>query len=397
MENVTLMSTSAKTPIFTLDEFRRRLDAIQTEMRSRGVELLLLDQPEMIFHFVGYAMSEGYHQFCAIPQQGDPVVVLRTVDEGTCREFAYVDDGNIVGFRDWDDPLSVLTKTLSARGMRANRIGIDRNSYSLTLRRFDALQEAFQEASFVDFSEFLIAFRAGKSHEEVEMLRRSSRIADEAIEALLQEIQPGHSARDCIALASKHVIRLGGDLGVIGVVTRAIDEMKMHAIVDDVPLCAGSLLHLELIPQFQGYSSRIMRPVSFGPASREITEIAETIVAIQDGQFEAMRPGAKAGDVDAIVRDGLLKAGLKKEYRNISGYSLGYYQQFTSRSSDFTYTFRPGDNWTLVENMVFHMYTVAKGLAFSETVVVTPDGGVRLTQTPRNLLVVPIGAEPAAG
>ncbi|MER9275448.1 hypothetical protein [Mesorhizobium sp. M0643] len=48
----------------------------------------------------------------------------------------------------------------------------------------------------------------------------------------------------------------------------------MHAIVDDVPLGEGSLLHLKLIPQYQGYSSRIMRPVYFGVAPREITEIA---------------------------------------------------------------------------------------------------------------------------
>ena len=59
------------------------------------------------------------------------------------------------------------------------------------------------------------------------------------------------------------------------------------------------------------------------------------------------------------------------------------------RSSDFSYAFRPNDRWQLRENMVFHMYTVGKGLAFSETVVVTEDGGKRLTQTPRRLLSVP--------
>jgi Xaa-Pro aminopeptidase len=80
----------------------------------------------------------------------------------------------------------------------------------------------------------------------------------------------------------------------------------------------------------------------------------------------------------------------KIRYRNISGYSLGYYQHFTCRSSDFSYTFRPNDRWKLRENMVLHMYTVGKGLAFNETVVVTEDGGERLTRTPRKLLSVPM-------
>ncbi|NEI73686.1 M24 family metallopeptidase [Rhizobium lusitanum] len=379
-----------KTPIFSQSEFDRRRDAIQQEMQRRNVSLVLLDQPETIFHFIGYAMSEGYHQFCAVPARGNPLMVLRSVDEGTCKEFSYLPDENIVGFQDWESPTETLLAALRKKRLDVNSIGIDRNSYNLTLLRFEALQVTFGEASFTDFSDFLIAFRSEKSPEELEFLQRSSTIADDAIAELLKEIRSGFSARECVAIASKHTIRLGGDLGIVGVVTRAIDDTKMHALVDDVPLEEGALLHVELIPQFQGYSSRIMRPVYFGDAPAHLSQTADDIVSIQDRQFSAMRPGVEACEVDAIVRDGMLKAGLKDSYRNISGYSLGYYQHFTCRSSDFSYTFRPNARWRLRENMVFHMYTVGKGLAFSETVVVTKEGGKRLTQTPRRLLSVPM-------
>ncbi|WP_149903484.1 Xaa-Pro peptidase family protein [Mesorhizobium sp. SARCC-RB16n] len=379
-----------KTPVFSQEEFDRRKHAIQSEMKRRDVSLVLLDQPETVSHFVGYAMSEGYHQFCAIPAEDDPIMVLRSVDEGTCQEFSYLPSENIFGFQDWESPTETLLAALRGKRLDPSRIGIDRNSYNLTLLRFDALKAALSAASFTDFSDFLTELRSEKSSEELELLKRSSKIADDSIVELLKEIRSGFSARECVAIASRHVIRLGGDLGIVGVVTRAIDDTKMHAIVDDVPLAEGALLHVELIPQFQGYSSRIMRPVYFGDAPAHLNEIADNIVSIQDQQFAAMRPGAEACDVDAIVREGMLKAGLKKSYRNISGYSLGYYQHFTCRSSDFSYTFRPNDRWKLRENMVFHMYTVGKGLAFSETVVVTEDGGKLLTQTPRKLLSVPV-------
>lgn len=379
-----------KTPVFSQKEFDRRRAAIQHEMQRRDVGLVLLDQPETVFHFVGYAASEGYHQFCAIPASGDPIMVLRSVDEGTCQEFSYLPNENIVGFQDWESPSETLLGALREKGLDVSRIGIDRNSYNLTMLRFEALKTAFSEASFTDFSEFLTAFRSEKSSEELEFLKRSSKIADDAIAELLREIRFGFSARECAAIASRHVIRLGGDLGNVGVVTRGIDDTKMHGHVDDVPLEKGALLHVELVPQCEGYSSRIMRPVHFGDAPAHLNQIAAEIVSIQDRQFFAMRPGVEACDVDAIVREGMLKAGLKDRYHNISGYSLGYYQHSTCRSSDFSYTFRPTDRWTLRENMVFHMYTVGKGLAFSETVVVTKDGGKRLTQTPRRLLSVPM-------
>src|SRR5205085_11582343 len=47
---------------------------------------------------------------------------------------------------------------------------------------------------------------------------------------------------------------------------------------------------------------------------------------LQDAQIGAMHPGAVAGDVDAILRQGILDAGLRAAYDNISGYTLGFYQ-----------------------------------------------------------------------
>ena len=383
-----------KTPVFSQEEFDRRKGAIQQEMQRRGISLLLLDQPETIAYVIGVAMSEGYQQFCAIPASGDPIMVLRSVDEGTCQEFSWLPRRNIIAFSDWESPIEVLLAVVGERGLDVRRIGVDRNSYNLTLSRFDALREAlvaaFGVVAFEDFSDFMTDLRAQKSSEELVLLQRSSKIADVAITALLEENQVGFSARQCMAIAASHIIRLGGDLNVPGVITRAIDDTKMHGLVDAVPLKEGALLHVELIPQFQGYASRIMRPVYFGEPPADLKETAAKIVGIQDRQFAAMRPGAVACDVDAVVRQGMLEACLKTSYRNISGYSLGYYQHFTARSSDFTFAFRPNDRWMLREGMVFHMYTVAKGLAFSDTVVVTKDGAERLTLAPRNILSVSI-------
>jgi Xaa-Pro aminopeptidase len=123
-----------------------------------------------------------------------------------------------------------------------------------------------------------------------------------------------------------------------------------------------------------------------GDPTAEMVDHATQIIEIQDAQFAAMKPGVVASEVDAIVREAMLGNGLKASYTNITGYSLGYYQLFTSRSSDFSYVFRPTDSWVLKPGMVFHMYTVAKGMAFSETVLVTDTGIERLTRTQRSIL-----------
>ncbi|WP_281023779.1 M24 family metallopeptidase [Rhizobium leguminosarum] len=133
-----------------------------------------------------------------------------------------------------------------------------------------------------------------------------------------------------------------------------------------------------------------MRPIVVGGPSAELTATAGKLVELQDRQIMAMKPGALARDVDAIMRRGALDTGLRPTYENVTAYTLGLYTR-TPRTSDFSRVFLPTSNWVLEEGMVFHLYATARGLGFSETVVVDKVGGTRLTKTPRLVLAPPDG------
>jgi Xaa-Pro dipeptidase len=143
-------------------------------------------------------------------------------------------------------------------------------------------------------------------------------------------------------------------------------------------------VHIEMVPHYRGYTARSMRPASVGQPSAHLLKTAEKLVAFQDEQFAAMKPGTLASEVDRILRDQVLAAGLRETYTNITGYTLGLVT--TPRTSDFTRVFLPTSSWRLEDNMVFHMYCWAKGMAFSETVLVTPAGGERLTGLDHSIL-----------
>jgi Xaa-Pro dipeptidase len=128
-----------------------------------------------------------------------------------------------------------------------------------------------------------------------------------------------------------------------------------------------------------------MRCVALGPIDAERRHAAELLVALQDAQLAAMKPGAAARDVDAILRNGVLAAGLRESYPNVTGYTLGYYSRVPIRSSDFTRCFLQSAEWRLEAGMVFHMYTSARGVSFSETVLVGDQGAERLTKLDRRL------------
>lgn len=195
----------------------------------------------------------------------------------------------------------------------------------------------------------------------------------------------GKTERDAAAVAAEAFVRLGADPAHVGPITAGKGWDFLHGHLHDRPLEPGDVLHQELVPRVDGYSARLMRPTVIGPPSPERSRVAERLVALQDAQYAAMRPGARAGAIDAILREAVLADGLRQTYDNVTGYTLGFYPRDGGRTSDFTRVFLPGSDWQLEAGMVFHMYTSARNLAFSDTVLVTPDGGQRLTRIERTL------------
>lgn len=371
--------------LFSREEYAARLDALRGEMRAHGVDVALVDEAEHLCYLTGFDRSATRYQACAVPIQGEPVMVLRSLDEPGLLERSWLRD--YVTFADWEDPVAVLARTLAERGWAPRRIGLELDSNYLSVQRWREITRALPDATFIDLGGVLRALRLRKSPAEVAYLRQAAHIADRAMLAAVAAAGEGKSERDAAAAASRAFIELGGDHGRAGIVTSGARTGSLHGVLGHHQLQAGDILHLELVPQVHGYSARLMRPTAIGTPSPAQARAARALVEIQDRQIAAMKPGAVAREVDTICREGILASGLRDRYDNATGYTLGYYAPWSPRTSDFTRMFIPTADWALESGMVFHMYASAAGLSFSETVLVTESGAERLTQTERALFV----------
>ena len=373
------------TLVFSRDEYARRLAAMRAQMRERNAGVVLVDEAEHLAYLTGFDRSATRYQACAIPLDGEPVMFLRALDEPSFLERSWLRDR--VTIADWEDPVAVIARELDRRGWADRRIGLELDSNYLTVRRWQSLTAEFPAASFVDFGEVLRELRLRKSPEEIALLRRAAGIADRAMAAAIAAAGEGRNEREVAAAASRTFLELGADSPRVGVITSGSRASSLHGGLGSHRLVPGDLLHMELVPQVHGYSARIMRPTAIGAASAAQIDAARVLVALQDRQLAAMKPGVVAADVDRIVRDSVLAAKLRHRYDNATGYTLGYYAPWSPRTSDFTRLFVPNATWALESGMVFHMYVSALGLAFSETVLVTDAGAERLTRTDRVLFV----------
>lgn len=364
--------------------FEHRVARLRADMAGSGATLFLADHAEMFAWLNGNAVSETLYRACLVPAEGAPWIVLRSLDAPTCRAITWIDD--VIAYPDNADPVAVVAASIAQRGFAAARIGVDANSYGFTAARRDRFADLLPRAHWLPMNGISDRLRAIKDASEVTLLRQAAAIADKAMAALVETVGAGTTPRQAAATAAAAYLTHGADDGQVGRITRGNDAAGfLHAELNDTPLGPGDVLHAELVPRVRHYSARMMRPIAVDTPSAETSDIVATLIRLQDAQFAAMRPGVPAAEVDAVLRDAVLAAGLRETYDNVTGYTLGLYCR-TPRASDFSHVFLPTSDWPLQADMVFHMYASARGLAISDTVLVTEGGAERLTRTPRQML-----------
>ena len=86
---------------FSLDEYRRRLDALRVRMEARGVDLMLVHAPENLYYLTGY-QTPGYYwyQTLAVPIDREPVFITRLLEATNVEHLSWVEDSRPYGDSD---------------------------------------------------------------------------------------------------------------------------------------------------------------------------------------------------------------------------------------------------------------------------------------------------------
>lgn len=366
--------------------FAPRMARLREAMAAEGCDAFLADHAELIAWIGGYTVSETLYRAVIVPMEGDPCFVLRSIDAGPCRSGVWFD--KVATFDDHEDPHGAVANALAANGLTAARIGVDPASYGHTVATAQRLGELLPDARFVALPGLSDRLRACKFADEIDAIAAAAAIADRCMLGLEGHVPPGRTVREVAAAAAAAQLWLGADDGGPGPILVSGGHGTgghvdfLHGSGLDRTLMPGDILHVELTPRVGNYGARLMRPVFVGDPPAGARETFQQLAELQDRQIAAMRPGAAARDVDALLRTAVLDAGLRADYGNVTGYAMGLYAR-TPRPSDFSQSFHPGADFRLEAGQVFHMYASARGVAVSETVLVTEGEPRLLTTCPR--------------
>jgi Xaa-Pro aminopeptidase len=261
-------------------------------------------------------------------------------------------------------------------------------SESTTVDALGRAREAFPErADLVAVKGLVENMRVVKDEHEIELIAAASRVADDALEALLEAGIEGHTERE-LALTLEHDMRLRGasSPSFDSIVAAGPHGALPHATPRDVKVERGQLVVFDWGALSGGYCSDCTRTVAVGEPGSEAREAYELVLGAQQVGLDELRPGGNGKAIDKAVRDIIYGAGHEGHYGHGLGHGVGLEiheaPTLSLRSED---TLQAG-NVVTVEPGV---YIPGKlGIRIEDLVVVTDDGVRILTSIPKALRIV---------
>lgn len=274
-----------------------------------------------------------------------------------------------------------LSETLTGRPIR--RLGVEADV--MTVAQHEQFQKALgDKLELVSTQGVVLRLRSIKDTEEIELIRRAARLAEDTFLQITANLRPDQTERE-IAFLIEHTIRQLGGTGcsfkpIVGVGSNAA---LPHAIPTSRRLDASTVLLIDWGADLDGYKSDITRTLFTGPVSDKIRTIYRVTLEAQLKAIEAIAPGKSTLEIDAIARDHIRDAGFGDYFGHGLGHGIGMNvheePRFSPRSNDIL---EPGMVVTVEPGI--YLPGVA-GVRIEDDILVTETGHEVLTNLPKDV------------
>jgi Xaa-Pro aminopeptidase len=218
---------------------------------------------------------------------------------------------------------SALANTLLET--KAKRIGFEAN-YA-TVGQMDALTKAIKEAKntrpieLQPIEDVLINIRKVKDDHEIDIIRKSVGVAEEAFEAFRSEIKVGQSENYLAGLLVFELRSRGASDSSFPVIVAAGTNSSLpHYRPSETLVQKDQPLLIDWGALYKGYCSDLTRTFMIGRVSPKIKEIYKVVLDAQLAAIKFLRPGVTTKQADRVARDEIDKAG----YGELFGHGLGH-------------------------------------------------------------------------
>ncbi|TIP22998.1 MAG: M24 family metallopeptidase [Mesorhizobium sp.] len=383
-------------PAFIQDEYYSRMVRLRKKMADLGIDAMLVLEESSLNYITGYEGYSDYVPQVALICQDDeyPWLIMRELDSYCAMTDSYLPESRILSYAEKYIGSNELTAwqpigELVRERTKSSRIGVEISGKMLGVKGHAALSKSLGMSEFIDADGLVSTLKAIKSPAELTYMQQAGKIVDRAMKVAQLQIAVG--ARECdIAAAVQHSLTSGtpefpGHPSYVGLPLMAVGSPpnQCHSKWGNGVYKMGCQTNFEMAAFRHRYACALSRTVFLGEPPARARHVHQ---ACHDGflaALDALRPGVKSSDVERAFRREFAPRGVRKESR--IGYSIGI------DWVDGGPSFQERDETVIQANMTFHLligiWEKTDGYVFSETVRVTDNGAMSLSNMSRDLLV----------
>lgn len=299
------------------DHHRRRIAALAQELDAQGVDAFIATSPVAMGYLNGF-FEDGHERFLilAVSKTGATRMICPALS-AVQAERAGVED--IRPWKDGEDPMAHFRALSQDWGFRTSILAVDDDMHAHTLL---AMQGVLTAALFKLGGPILANLMRNKDADELALMRRAAKIADDSFEPALQALRAGATEMQ-VEAALRAEMQARGGRPTFAIVATGAFAAEPHHKSDNVPIRAGDVVIMDFGCDVEGYQSDITRTVACGKASEEAHKVYDIVLRAHHAGRNKAAPGVACGEVDAAARQVIENAGYGDYFIHRTGHGIG--------------------------------------------------------------------------
>ena len=361
-------------------DFKKRMQVLQQKMQEKEIDYVFLTPDSNMFYVSGYDGEIHERHFFLVISQTEEFFFLPDLYKEQVREETWIE--NIYTWSDSENPRENLEGIF--HNQNADEILF---SEEMQARFALDLMQVFPDAEYSLSGEIFEQLRIKKSKDEVEEIRKSSKIVDEVVEDLRQMDQEiiGKTENQLADIIKEKMSEKGGEKpSFTPTASSGPNGAKPHYSHGEKTIEEGEPVVLDFGCYQNHYPSDQTRTLVFGnqEPSEKFWEVHDIVRKAQQAAVEKVEPGVQAKEVDKAAREIIEDAGYGDKFIHRTGHGVGldlheppYINQENTKELEkgMIFSVEPG------------IYIEGEfGVRIEDLVVVKEDGAGRLNHSDRS-------------
>jgi|SRR5690625_2094475 len=349
-----------------------RLEKVKKYLNKHHLDALIITSPINRLYMTGFTGSSG-------------IVVITKQDQFLLTDFRYIEQATeeASSFKIVRHTAAIETKVAELlKDLKVKQIAFEADH--VTYSQYDKLTRLIH-GQLTPTTDIIENIRIIKSADELQTMKKASKIADQAYEHILTFIKPGMKEIE-VAHELESFMKQAGAAATSfdSIVASGWRSALPHGIASEKVIEEGELVTLDFGAIYEGYCSDITRTLAVGEISEELTKIYNIVLAAQEKSVAKIKPGMTGQEADAIARVYINEAGYGKYFGHSTGHGLGLevHEQPTLSMKSET-VLKPGMVVTVEPGIYI---PDLGGCRIEDDIVITETGNERLTVSTKKLI-----------